>query len=279
MPLVPPSSALTPEGILNYGLFGSGKTEDHLTIGEVYRLTDTPGRFHIISTEYERVLASLEGHSAWQANTELYEVEDWPTLAAASDIILKVTKDKCEAEGLTPMQNMDWVVLDVAGPTLKWSRDYWMQENKNVESFRDFQADGGQSTDIQSHEWMQMERLYLTWFNTTILRFPGHRFVCAQADPIPPATDAQGRPNKWAPKETSTVKRVFGRGHKAVGYKELGAQMHTVLYKDNPTTGAYEISTVKDRSGRDYLAHEPVAALPLGFVKTYLQDVAKWSLT
>ena len=154
-----------------------------------------------------------------------------------------------------------------------------MQANKGVDSFRDFQAEGGQSTEIQSHEWMQMEREYLSWFNPTVLRFPGHRFVCAQADPIPAATDEKGRPNKWAPKETSTIKRVFGRGHKAAGYKELGAQMHTVLYKTNPSTGIYEVSTVKDRSGRQPLAHEPVAGPPFGFVKTYLQDVAGWGIT
>ena len=72
MPLVPPATALTPEGILSMGVFGTGKTEDHLSIGEVYRLTKTDGHFHILSTEFERVLASLEGPPDWQANTTLY---------------------------------------------------------------------------------------------------------------------------------------------------------------------------------------------------------------
>jgi hypothetical protein len=72
---------------------------------------------------------------------------------------------------------------------------------------------------------------------------------------------------------------MFGRiGMKPLGDKHYNPYLLTsVLLATNPTKGEYQLTTVKDRKGRDYLTGEVVAPLPLGFTATYLMGIAGWT--
>ena len=274
MPLIPPEDRTTPEAILDFGLYGSGKTEDWACIADAYRHYGNTGHFHVLSTEYERVMASMEGRVGWRDNVTIYEVEDWPTLGAATREINDKVKGRLEETGTLPLDNQDFLVIDTAGPALRWSRDFYFLKTRGT-TYREFQETGAASTEIAANEWQQMESLYLEWFNPLVMRFPGHKFITAQADSF-----GEG---KWAPKDGSTIKRVFGRvAQKAVGYKELAAQVHTVIYKTNPTVGTYEITNIKDRPTREKVSYAAVLdpGEPLfGFVMSYLVPIAGWRMT
>lgn len=268
--LVPHPDRTTPEGILSFGAYGSGKTEDWACIADAYRKYGNDGHFWVLSTEYERVLASMEGRAGWRDNIHIFEVHDFDSLMGQSEVIQAKVSEKIGMT--TPIDSDEWIVVDTVGPCQRWARDLYFAQSRGM-TYREFQEKGGTSDEVQAPEWQQMESIYLSWFNPYVMRFPGHRFVTAQVDGI-----GEG---KWAPKANSTVGRVFSRlGMKPVGYKDLGAQLHTVLYKQNPSVGDYEISTVKDKPGREMLSHQKVMPPEFGgFVMTYLIGNAGWVVT
>lgn len=272
MPLVPHPDRTTPETILSFGLYGSGKTEDWISVADQYRVYGNEGQFSVLSTEYERVLSSMEGRKGWRDNITLYEVDDFKSLVLASEQILEKTLARNAERGVSPLDSDDWIVVDVIGPPLRWARDVWFTKSGRAGSYREFQEEGGTSGEVQASDWQQMDTIYLSWFNPSVARFPANRFLVSQAEGIPTG--------QWAPKETSTVKRVFGRqGSKAVGHKELGALAHTVIYKDNPATGVYEFTNIKDKPNREKVAHQPVMDPALGgFTVSYLMGIAGWSV-
>lgn len=271
MPLVPSPDRTTPEAILTFGAYGSGKTEDWACIADAYRKHGNTGQFYVLSTEFERVLASMEGRVGWRENVHIFEASDWPSLLVATQTISEKVAAKIAEQDIAPIDNDDWIVLDVAGPPLRWSRDFYFTQSKGFD-YRAFQDEGGQSSEVRADEWGKMESIYLNWFNPNFMRFPGHRFICAQSK----AVDV----GSWAPKANSTRGKLFSRlGQEPVGYKELGAQTHTVLFKQNPSADDFTISTVKDKPNRENLSHTPVLSREYGgFVVTYLQAVAGWTV-
>lgn len=256
--LKPGPNQRTREAILMFGVYGSGKSEGWASIGEMYRTTDTPGHFHVISTEWERAHQIAEGCTTdFFANSTIYEVGDFDELMTVSEQV------KADA---TPE---DWLIVDSITPTLEWSRNVWFRDNQGGSRYRDFVNSGAKMTEVPSHAWGQMKTIYGDWIQPYVLRFPGHVYCTAQAD----AVSTEGA---WADK--GAMKNMFGR----VGLKPLGDKHYnpyllaSVLLTGNPSKGEYVITTVKDRKGRDYLTNEPVAPLPFGFVTSYLTSVAGW---
>jgi hypothetical protein len=259
MPLLPPENALTREAVLLYGEFGTGKSLAWATIAEMYRITETPGHFYIISTEWERALQIAEAYDGFFDNATVEEVEDFEGLLAVSQKIKAMgTKD-------------DWVVIDSIGNAQTWARDEWFTANMGGRTYREWMADGGSAKDIGPAGWITMSNRYKSWINPNIVRFPGHKFACAQADRV--VTEGT-----FADK--GAVKALYERaGWKPAGEKELGYAFRSVLLTSKPTADTHELTTIKDSPGRGYLKHEAVAPLPLGFVGTYLQNQAGWRVT
>jgi hypothetical protein len=263
MMLRPPAHQHTREAILAFGVYGSGKSEGWASIGEMYRTTDTPGHFHVLSTEWERAHQIAEGCSTdFFSNSTIYEVGDFDELMDASLAIKKVTDASDD-----PRQ--DWLIVDSITPVLEWSRNVWFNANQDGGTYRDFANTGRKMTEVPSHGWGQMKTLYGDWIQPHVLRFPGHVYATAQADTV----NTEGA---WADK--GAIKNMFGRiGMKPLGDKHYNPYLLTsVLLATNPTKGEYQLTTVKDRKGRDYLTGEVVAPLPLGFTATYLMGIAGW---
>ncbi len=261
--LQPPEHARAREAILTFGVYGSGKSEGWAAIGETYRMTDTPGHFHVLSTEWERALQIAEGcQTDFYANSTIHEVTDYESLMAASEAIRKVN-----AESDNPLG--DWIIIDSIGTTLQWTRDVWFQNEMKM-TFREFMGSGKKLTEVGPAGWIQMDTMYKDWILPHVLRFPGHSYACAQADTV----NMEGA---WADK--GAIKDLFGRiGLKPVGEKNNPYLFGSILLTLNPSKGEYCLTTVKDRKGREYLTREPLAMLPLGFAQTYLVGVAGWSL-
>lgn len=276
MPLLPPSDRTTPEAILVMAQYGGGKTEDWATIATAYREYGNTGHFHVLSTEYERVLASMQGRKGWQDNTTIYDVHDWPSLLSASHTIDEKARGSLDEKGIARLDSQDFLVVDVIGNPHYWARDKYM-DDKHGKTYEAFQDAGGSSSEVQSHEWRQMDRIYLgEWYNPIVTRFPGHVFLCAQSKPF-----AEGA---WAPKPGSTVKEVFGRiRQQPVGHNELARLVHTVIYQVNSEKGIYKFTILKDKYGREQVEAQTIAPLgdngSLGFVVSYLMSVGGWEVT
>src|SRR5258706_6014961 len=96
----PADRARTKEGIFCYGPYNSGKSEGWAETGALYRATDTPGHFHIISTEYEMAQRVAEGYDDFDTNSTIYETHDYASLVDISQQVRDVgTED-------------DWVAVD-----------------------------------------------------------------------------------------------------------------------------------------------------------------------
>lgn len=259
MPLVPPPNMNTREAVLSFGVFGSGKSIGWATLAEMYRLTKTTGHFHVISTEWERALQVAESYENFDENATIHEVSDFTQLMEVSEQIRKAgTRD-------------DWIIVDSIGAAQTWVRDEWFQANRKGVGYREFLGSGGAAKDVGAAGWIQMSERYKSWVNPYVVRFPGHKYACAQAEPV----NTEGA---WADK--GAIKSLFGRvGMKPTAEKETSYIFRSVLLASNPAKGDYELTTVKDSPGRDYLTNEKIAPLPFGFVKTFLMDCAGWSIT
>lgn len=266
--LKPPESALTGEVILSYGMFGAGKSEDWATIAEMYRQTDTPGHFHVLSTEWGRAHAVAEGYGpTFFDNCTILECEDFEQLDKAS----KAAKGAATASFEEHGERRDWIVVDSIGNVRDWARNIWFQRNYEID-YRDWLNTGKSVKEVPSHGWGEMNSIYRTWFAGQILRFPGHAYATAQADTV----NMEG---SWA--DAPNIRETYGRhGIKPLGDKEMTFAFMTVLAKRGQpaATPEFTISTVKDKKGREYLNRELVAPLPLGFVMTYLVNVAGWRM-
>ena len=254
MPLQPSPLALTKEGILTYGSFGSGKTHAWASIRRWYELTDTPGRFFIISTEHEMAHRTAEGYldgtpgNNFFSNAEIHETVDFASLLDVAQ--------KCREQAT----DQDWIVVDSIGNA--WN---WVQDEQTIAQFgktaSEYRADGGKRMD-----WQKTNERYRSFLLPNVLRWPGHKFLCAQADKVSTEGD-------WAdPIEIQRKYRPFN-SQKPIGQKELPFQCHSVLFFSHPAKDDYRISTVDDPS-REKLDDKPVA----DFVTSYLCGPAGWSV-
>lgn len=255
MPLQQSPLALTKEGILGFGAFGSGKSHAWATIRKWYEMTETPGRFYIISTEWEMAHRVAEGYldggpgNNFFSNAEIHEAHDFASLY---DIAVKIRQQADEHS---------WVIVDSIGNA--WN---WVQDEHTIQlygkSASEYRAEGGKKFD-----WQRVNERYRSFLLPNILRWPGHRYLCAQADKVSTEGD-------WAdPLEVQRKYRPFG-GYKPVGQKELAYQLHSILYFSKAGKDDYRLSSVDDPS-RVKLEDAKVE----DFVTSYLLGPAGWVLT
>lgn len=251
--LTPPPNARTKERVLCIGSYGSGKSHSWATLRNWYALSNTPGHFHIVSTEHEMADRTAEAYPNFDENATIYEVTDYHSLMAASQKIAGIASTE------------DWLVIDSIGNPHEYARNVWFQREMGM-SYRDFVSSGKRMKEVPPHGWSEMTGLYKDWINPYVIRFVGHKLACAQAVTV----NTQG---SWA--DSPAVQKMYGRvGVKPEGHKELGYAFHSVLFMSQRGTGDWRMTTVDDPS-REHLVDEPV----VDFVVSYLQRVAGWELT
>lgn len=271
MPLQQAPHKLTKEGILTFGVNSAGKTRSWATIRKWAELTATPAHFHIISTEHEMVLRTVEGyldgtpgHNFFtNATIAGYDHDNrlWtPDAPSDYDTLLAATAKIHAAAGPN-----DWVVIDSIGLVQTWSRDVWFGAEKGM-SYRDFVGSGRKMKEVKPADWDTMAGLYRDWYFPYIWNFPGHRFACARMVEIRTEGD-------WAEKDRNILKMFGPHGVKPDGEKNLGFDWHSVLLCSRARDG-WNISTVDDPE-RTYLNDEKIS----DFVQDYLMGVAGWQVT
>lgn len=250
--LKPPEHARTKERILAFGSYGSGKSHGWASIRDLYATTDTPGHFHIISTEWEMADRTAEGYANFNDNATIHEATDFESLLGISEKISEAATGD------------DWLVIDSVGSGWSWAQDDYCQ-GRWGKTFKEYQADlGNSNSDIN---WQFVNNAYRSWINPHVIRFPGHKYACAQADVV-------ASEGKW--KDGPEIQGMYGRfGVKPVGQKELGYAFHSVLLFKHPTRTDWQITTIDDPS-RVHVDSHPVATPPLGFVDSYLVKIAGW---
>lgn len=257
--LQPAPGKLTKEMILAFGPYSGGKTNNWATWRRWYEVTDTPGKFYIISTELEMAHRTAEAYmdgtpgNNFFSNAEITEVHDYESLITVSEKYREAATED------------DIIVVDSVGHCLTWARDVWFSQNLDM-TWKQFQASGRKISEVKPENWTQMSSLYKDWLIPNILRFPGHRYVCAQSDVVSTS-------GSWA--DSPAIQKMYGRiGAKPVGDKELGYAFHTVLFCTQRGADDWRMTTVDD-PGRQYLVDEQVG----DFVTSYLMNVAGWVLS
>jgi hypothetical protein len=252
-------STTAPERILAFGGFGSGKTKGYCDIAQMYRQTNTPGTFHVLSTVGQVARVSLgypqtDIDPGWDTNVTVHEVRDWPSLAAA-------TKEIRSIAGAD-----DWIVIDELGKPWEWCGRYYDETRPG------YRADGG--TDPFALEviperdykaWVQIKNVYYRWINSIALDQQWHTYACAHED----ALRVEGG---WQDSDEAiaTYKYI---GMRAVTEKTAPYIFQTILWMRRAGASQWVATTVKDPS-REYLTSTPLASFPM----TYLLGPAQWTL-
>ena len=252
----------TREAFFVYGKIASGKSSIWDSIATAYRQYDTPGQFHVISTEPERAYVIVEQHSDWADNITIYEPErTYEGLLDAS---------KLAHDGAT---RDDWFIVDSIGACQDWVRNNWFESNLS-KTWKEFQAGGGDPKGIEPHNWTQMNEMYKAWMLQYVLGFPGHRMAVAQADTL--ATISQTGKD-W---DKGHTRDTYGTiGYKPIGFKNDDYYFHSLWFANRTRTGELTLKTLKDKPGRRWLDHDQVLDATLGgFAVTYLLATAGWQV-
>lgn len=241
------------ERILAFGGAGSGKTSDWLSVADRYAAEETPpGKFHVIDTDYtaER---SLEGHpEAHKVIQKVWTCPEWEDYTKAIGVISKIAKPN------------DWLVIDMLTPLWDMSQEYYIDRifGKEVDEFflkaREQNAKGNPLDGFK--DWGVINKMYRSNVANNILRAPCHVFATASAAAL--SADLESKENR----------QLFGKwGVKPVGQKTNSHLFHDVLWKQNPKSGVWTLTTVKAREREEQLS------LPItNFPTDYLVGVAKW---
>lgn len=259
--LLPPSNALTKEAQLLYGAPGSGKTTAWCHIRKWMEMTETPARFLVLSTEIESVLRCAEEFNSGEAgsnffsNCEIAEVNDYDTLVEASKKYLEMA---------TPN---DWLVVDSISDPQEWSRDVFFKAHMDT-TWGEFAQSGRKMLDVPAHGWKQMRETYNHWFQTYVMRFPGHRFATARSKKIDTTSP-------WANNESGKAKQAEYShvGYFPVGNDQLAYPYHSVYYMGQTGPTERKLTTAKDRA-REYQVDRVVK----DFVTDVLIPVGGWRL-
>lgn len=254
--LTPSATARAKERIVTYGYMDSGKSFAWTTMADMYRRTETPGHFHVLSTEYQMADRALEGYEDVDSNITVYEVENWDELETTSRLVkMKASVD-------------DWLIVDSIGNAWPFVQNHYAEACWGM-TMAAYMADGDRG-DIN---WVRINSMYRNWINGNVIRFPGHVYATCHAEEVRmPTPNGKG----WA--SAPQVVRKFGRyGVAPDAQKDLGYSLHTVLLMQSRNWDEYTITTVDDPR-RERLDGVQVAPAPFGFVKSYLVDVAGWEL-
>ena len=247
--------ALTQERILTFGEMGSGKSNGWANIRKWYEMTDTPGHFYIVSTEWAMAHRTAEGYldgtpgNNFFSNASIVEAWDYESLVAAHDEV--ATKAGAE----------DWIVIDSVTNHWQWVQDAYAMRHFGGVTMQEHRAEGGRG----EMNWQKVNSDYRNLVLPIFTRHPAHVYACAQGDTV----KSDGI---W--KDSKEVQQMFGRfGIKPVGQKQLGYQFHTVLLMKHPSKDEWTFTTVDDPS-REKKTGEIISE----FTMSYLLQVAGWQV-
>lgn len=238
------------EKILVYGSEGTGKTTSWLNIAKWYEATESDGQFYVIDTD-RAVLHMLESSNQYPTDRihvrEAYEWQDY---------------EEALREFHPLLRQHDWLVVDFAGQAWEAVQDWYVSKfyDPDPVNFWVQQREMNKKGLEGWVDWPTINKVYGGWVKD--LCFPRQRyqlFLTAQAAPI----------SDTDPAKTKALYSRFGSRPKS--QKNLGYQVHTVLYQSAIRPGEVKASTVKDRE------RTPLEAAPIAeFAVDYLVGVAGW---
>jgi hypothetical protein len=255
LPVKPTSAA--PERILAYGAPGSGKSRGWATIAQMYRQTNTPGHFHVLSTEAWTMDRMKDGYPptdsdpGWDENITVHEATNWLELEAAGREVAKV------------MTRGDWVVLETLTSPWEWVRNYYDETRPGYKPIGTG-ADPFQVEVEPNRNWDSIKQVYYAFINQFHLS-DVHLYACAHEETL--------RVDGFRPHSPEAIKVFKYIGAKAVTEKTAPYVLHSVLYMQRAGAKKWTVTTVDDHE-RDYLAAEEVTSFPF----TYLLGPGGWTL-
>ena len=273
------------ERILAMGVPGSGKSRQWLEIAKIKLHQKSKMKFWCIDTDNAinyMLATSFKGLDVKEGgNVNVFPCYDWKDY-------MSVVKDKKGAQEiiLNSVKPNDMIIIDMADNPWdsvqryfssevfgKTKGSYFLQARKLVQAKMDA-AESGKDTKAALSEnafqgwtdWPVINSLYGEFIGPIVNNPYTHLYLTTKVE-------------RLSAKEDPTVRAVFGElGLKPTGQKHLGHQVHTIfLYKlDLSTKGspAWQIKTVKDRSGRTYFDNDDFMSL----YYQYLAPEAGWSL-
>jgi hypothetical protein len=232
-----------------------------LNVAHWYQETNTPGRFFVIDTD--KAVSRMLGTSfAHLNNVEYGTALDWESC-------VELLKKYHEIA-----QQGDWFIVDMLGPqTWQFVRNYFnARTNPKAgddldlgEYLLELRIKAGKTSKVPISEvvgwdWTIVNRMYLGWVNTFVLKGNYHVFAAAGADAF------------FGDKEDKTTRVLFAaKGQKPKGMKEAPHLFHTILFIEAFRQGEPQFTTMKDR-GRQPMDGE----LLNDFAMQYLCARAHW---
>jgi hypothetical protein len=251
-----PTSA-APERILAFGSPGSGKSKGWGDTAQMYRTTQTPGHFHVLSTEPGTMERMRDAYPAtdtdpgWDQNITVHQARDWQQLeAVTSAFVDTLTSD-------------DWCVVEELGKPWEWVRNYYDQTRPNYKPRGSGTDPFALEVEVQRN-WDSIKSVYYAWLNSLIMS-PAHVYCVAHED----ALRVEGG---WKDSDEAIAMYKY-IGVRAVTEKTAAYSLHSVLWMRRTGARQWVIKTVDDHA-RDYLDDTPVTSFPM----TYLLGPGGWSL-
>ena len=281
------------ERILTMGVTGSGKSyhwlkmaEILLPTGAIFRCLDTDNAIDfMLNTQFKHLLPENGG------NVYVHPAFEWPEYKKGvawlrqkglSADQLKNMDIHLKKAYTTPMQDHDWVIVDMADEAWTTVQSYFVEQvfGEDIGDYflsvrKQLQERGGKSkvsgkeaTSLMPEglsgwiDWVVINKLYNDWIKPIIYQVPCNVYATTKVDKL----DRNSKDVEMT--------MLFGDlGIKPSGQKRLGHQMHSVFLLI-PGADKWFITTAKDRGGRDYFKKTPLVS----FYKQYLVAKAGWSI-
>jgi len=246
-----------PERILMMGAPGSGKTYQWMKTAQL--LKPTGAKFRVIDTDaaipfmLDTQFPDLKVENG--GNVIVLSAYDWPHYREALQKLLKDSKPN--DWGVVDMIDNAWSTVQsyfVGEVFQKDIGDYFLEIRKSIEAAKKRSRSIMQDAMKGWVDWPVVNKLYEDWILPLVHQETFHLYATTKAQPVTNEDDP-------------AIKLVFGEnGIRPSGQKHLGHQMHSIFLLLWDGKSGWFITTVKDRSGRQYFDRDVL----LSFPKQYL---------
>lgn len=256
-----PDGTYRRERILAYGPPGAGKSYSWQRI-----LASTPDhvQFHIIDTDGAWEPASSSNEFGPHAHRVHHtEPADWSEFISATKVARK-TMDRDRG---------DWLVIDMADEAWSSAQEFYEDRrfagDPDSDEFMFALIDGNlDEGEDNMARWQVINKLYAP-FRQTLVRVPGHVFVCATGKEL--KKDKKGN---YFRERKQDVKDFGPVGMRPGGQKNLSHDVNTVLYMSGNKESNRTIQLVKDRNREDQW--EETSVRNGDFSKDFLMGICGW---
>jgi len=208
------------ERILGYGGPSTGKTHMWMTIARLWQNTETPGKFHVIDTDF-----TTSTMLAKEEFSGLENIQKPRVCLDYVDIFNYVNElEDTASEG-------DWITFDMAGNLYELARDYFSEQAykmSEVDKMLEHRLSGSKGVHFDGFtDWPMVRSMHDAIIKKLVHiseRKGVHLFATAPEKVI--VTEAGSRSEK-----DSTILSVFGSfGARPDGHKKLPHWYHDVVY-------------------------------------------------